>query len=99
MAKGGNTWCKKLMQKQKLFALKHVLGNEQGVLARSGGERYANVNMLNDRRAQLAKYKVGVADGDMPDKPVHEVKKVRPFLCPMREGWKPQREYRFSRDA
>lgn len=90
MAKGSNTWCKKLMHKAKVHALKHKLGNEQGVLARSGGESYMNRQILDDRRAQLAKYKFGVVDGDMPDKPEHSVKPVRKFLCPMREGWRPE---------
>lgn len=90
MAENGNTWCKKLMQKAKVHALKHKLGNEQGVIARSGGENYHNAAIFNERRAQLAKYKHGVVDGDMPDKPVHEVKRVRKFIAPTQEGWRPQ---------
>ncbi len=69
MAKSSNTWCKKLMHKAKVHALKHKLGNEEGLLERSGGESYHNKMILDDRRAQLAKYKFGVVDGDMPDKP------------------------------
>lgn len=90
MAKSSNTWCKKLMHKAKVNATKHKLGDERGLLARVTGEGYANARILDDRRAQLAKYKFGVVDGDMPDKPVHPVKAVREFTAPMRDGWKPR---------
>jgi hypothetical protein len=103
MAKGGNTWCKKLMTKAKQHALKQKLGNEEGLLARCNGERYANAQILDERRAQLAKYKNNaVIDGDMPDKPapkpvptMEQVKAsngsvLRKFDAPMKAGFKPR---------
>jgi hypothetical protein len=92
MAKSSNTWCKKLMHKAKVHALKSKLGNEEGVLARSGGENYYNRQILNDRRAQLAKYKHGVVDGDMPDKPLPKAPKLRENIqaLPRVAGWKPR---------
>jgi hypothetical protein len=97
MAKG-NTWCKKLMTKQKQFAMKIKLGNEEGVLARATGENYYNARILEERRAVLKKYKFGVLDGDMPDKPVakkpptmKEALDMKPKdALPRVAGWKPR---------
>jgi hypothetical protein len=56
MAKGGNTWCKKLMHKRKVYILKHAIGNEVGVMtycakAKSATARNQERLTVNDKPA------------------------------------------------
>ena len=80
------------MHKAKVHALKHKLGNEEGLLSRVTGESYGNARILDERRAQLAKYKNNaVIDGDMPDKPLPKAPKVTEKVALPRTGeWKPR---------
>jgi hypothetical protein len=91
MARSGNTWCKKLMHKGKVNALKSKLGNEQGILSRGGATNSALSRALY-REAKLSLHhgKMGLPDGDCPDKPQHPVKRVRAFTTETKEGYRPR---------
>jgi len=76
MAKGGNTWCKKLTSKGKAYAMKKALGNEKGIMSYCA--RVKNVQARDMDRQSIE------------DKPLSGGPKVvekKPL--PMREGWKP----------
>lgn len=76
MASSGNTWCKKLMHKRKVFVLKRALGNETSVMAHC--IKAKPITARSQERLEII------------DKPVHPVKKVRDFTAPMKEGWAPR---------
>lgn len=85
MAKNGNTWCKKLMHKQKVHAMKLKLGNEVGVAQYCQKARPIAARAL-DRET--------IEDKPLP-KPVPSMAavisgeaKLRPFIAPVREGFK-----------
>jgi hypothetical protein len=81
MAKGGNTWCKKLTSKGKAYALKKALGNEKGVMSYCARVKNTQARDL-DR-------------GSMEDKPQPGGPKAPPpegyLPLPRTAGWKPKR--------
>lgn len=50
MAKSGNTWCKKLMHRQKVYGMKHALGTS----ARFKDEGWKNIEAGAQRRRVVA---------------------------------------------
>jgi hypothetical protein len=91
MAKG-NTWQKKLMHKSKVFALKSKLGNEEGILSRGGASNAALSQALyREALLTLQAGKMGVPDGDCPDKPAKLPPKVTvKEALPRAAGWRPR---------
>ena len=91
MAKG-NTWCRKLMHKGKVNALKAKLGNEKSILARGGATNSALSQALyREALLTLQAGKMGTPDGDCPDKPEKLPPKVTvKKALPRAAGWKPR---------
>lgn len=78
MAKGGNTWCKKLMTKAKQQKLRRMLGNEQPVMGYCLKARPITARPLNRETIE--------------DKPLPRgVNNDREFYGPMVEGFRPRR--------
>jgi hypothetical protein len=78
MAKGGNTWCKKLMNKRKAFILKRAIGNEVGVMNYCAKAKPATAR-AQDRQ--------NIVDKPLPVGPRNEIKTALP-RC---DGWSPKR--------
>ena len=80
MAKGGNTWCKKLQTKGKAYALKQALGNEVGVMSYCAKARIVT-SRSKDRQSIEDKPQVGgptyPKDGKTP--------------LPRVDGWRPRK--------
>jgi hypothetical protein len=80
MAKGGNTWCKKLMTKGKQYALKQKLGNEVGVASYCSKAKSGTARALNRQ--------------SIDDKPIVSGPSAYPkkgkMLLPRVEGWQPR---------
>lgn len=94
MASSGNTWQKKLVAKQKKFALAQKVGTMTPLLAR-GKDTYWNA------RDQFARYQATIAAGAIiasfddvlndkaaPSGPKHDDERAR---LPMKAGWMPRR--------
>lgn len=77
MAKGGNTWCKKLETKRKQYILKQVLGNEVGVMS------YCSKAKIVTSRS---KDRQSIDDKPAPKGPANKLKTA----LPRAEGWKPK---------
>lgn len=87
MAKSGNTWIKKLEHKAKQHTMKKLLGNENPVM-----NYCARAKPITARSLE----REDIIDKPLPKKPpsMEEVRsgeaKLRPFIAPMVQGWKPR---------
>lgn len=79
MAKGGNTWFKKLQTKGKQRALKAALGNEVGVMAHCNKARPLTARDQNRQ---------SIEDKPTPKGPSYP--KKGKTLLPRVTGWKPE---------
>ena len=79
MSKGGNTWCKKLMHKRKVYILKRAIGNEVGVMNHCAKAKPATAR-AQDRQS--------IEDKPLPKGPSLPAERI---ALPRVEGWKPKR--------
>jgi hypothetical protein len=87
MGSKSNTWCKKLMHKAKVHAMKGKLGNEEGVFSRGGTTpHHQAASMLNARRADPAGGRAIEGDTPLGDKPLATPPKFKERNAPMKAG-------------
>jgi hypothetical protein len=79
MAKGGNTWCKKLETKRKQYILKKVLGNEVGVMSYCSKAKVVT-SRSKDRQS--------IDDKPVPKGPSYPAEGKS--ALPRTEGWQPK---------
>jgi hypothetical protein len=104
MGSKGNTWSRKLVDKERARMTKLKLGNEKGILARSKGSTFWDAARQVRRQQELLHglhhgvfhneggcIPATLEDELPPEGVVHGVKERKLAALPMKAGWKPAR--------